>query len=56
MEPWVQQIAVPLAVAVLTSSGLWALVSKRADKYNSKVVLASGDVLAFLEANATKIS
>ena len=30
MEPWVQQIAVPLAVAVLTSSGLWALVSKRA--------------------------
>ena len=24
MEPWVQQIAVPLAVAVLTSSGLWA--------------------------------
>ena len=34
MEPWVQQIAVPLAVAVLTSSGLWALVSKRADKNN----------------------
>jgi len=32
MEPWVQQIAVPLAVAVLTSSGLWALVSKLADK------------------------
>lgn len=32
MEPWVQQIAVPLAVAVLTSSGLWALVSKREDK------------------------
>ena len=31
MEPWVQQIVVPLAVAVLTSSGLWALVSKRAD-------------------------
>lgn len=36
MEPWVQQIAVPLAVAVLTSSGLWALVSKRADKNNSE--------------------
>lgn len=34
MEPWVQQIAVPLAVAVLTSSGLWALVSKRADNNN----------------------
>ena len=32
MEPWVQQIVVPIAVAVLTSSGLWALVSKRADK------------------------
>lgn len=28
MEPWVQQIAVPLAVAVLTSSGLWGVVSK----------------------------
>lgn len=36
MEPWVQQIAVPLAVAVLTSSGLWALVSKRADKSNAE--------------------
>ena len=36
MEPWVQQIAVPLAVAMLTSSGLWALVSKRADKNNSE--------------------
>ena len=35
MEPWVQQIVVPLAVAVLTSSGLWALVSKRADKNNA---------------------
>ena len=30
MEPLVQQIVVSLAVAVLTSSGLWALVSKRA--------------------------
>lgn len=36
MEPWVQQIVVPLAVAVLTSSGLWALVSKRADKNDSE--------------------
>ena len=36
MEQWVQQIAVPLAVAVLTSSGLWALVSKRADKNNAE--------------------
>lgn len=32
----VQQIAVPLAVAVLTSSGLWALVSKRQDKNNAE--------------------
>lgn len=32
MEPWVQQIVIPLAVAALTSSGLWALVAKRADK------------------------
>ena len=36
MEPWVQHIVVPLAVAVLTSSGLWALVSKRADKNNAE--------------------
>ena len=36
MKPWVQQIAVPLAVAVLTSSGLWALVSKRADKNDAE--------------------
>ena len=36
METWVQQIAVPLAVAVLTSSGLWALVSKRADKNDAE--------------------
>ena len=32
MEPWVQQIVVPLAVAVLTSSGLWALIGKQRDK------------------------
>ena len=36
MESWVQQIVVPLAVAVLTSSGLWALVSKRADKNDAE--------------------
>ena len=36
MDTWVQQIAVPLAVAVLTSSGLWALVSKRADKNDAE--------------------
>ena len=48
MKPWAQQIVVPLAVAVLTRSGLWDLVYKRADKYNIKVVLESGKVLAFL--------
>lgn len=31
MDIWVQ-IAVPLAAAVLTSSGLWAVVARRADK------------------------
>ena len=36
MEPLVQQIVVPLAIAVLTSSGLWALVSKRADKNDAE--------------------
>ena len=36
MEPGVQQIVVPIAVAVLTSSGLWALVSKRADKNDAE--------------------
>lgn len=36
MEPWVQHIAVPLSVAVLTSSGLWALVYKLADKNNAE--------------------
>jgi len=31
VDIWVQ-IAVPLVVAVLTSSGLWAVVAKRVDK------------------------
>lgn len=31
MDIWVQ-IAVPLVVAVLTSSGLWAVVAKRVDR------------------------
>ena len=35
MEIWTQ-VAVPLIVALLTSSGLWALVSKRADKNNAE--------------------
>ena len=35
MEVWTQ-VAVPLIVALLTSSGLWALVSKRVDKNNAE--------------------
>ena len=35
MEIWTQ-VAMPLIVALLTSSGLWALVSKRADKNNAE--------------------
>lgn len=31
MDVWTQ-VAVPLVVAVLTSSGLWAVVARRADK------------------------
>ena len=58
MEPWVQQIAVPLAVAVLTSSGLWALVSKRADKNNAerkrRVVLAHDRIIHLGMAYVTR--
>ena len=35
MEIWTQ-VAMPLIVALLTSSGLWALVSKRVDKNNAE--------------------
>ena len=35
MEAWTQ-VAMPLIVALLTSSGLWALVSKRVDKNNAE--------------------
>lgn len=31
MDVWTQ-VAVPLVVAVLTSSGLWAVIARRADK------------------------
>lgn len=31
MDVWIQ-VAVPLAAAVLTSSGLWAVIARRADK------------------------
>lgn len=33
---WVQQIAVPVVVAILTSSGLWALVGKRIDRNDAE--------------------
>lgn len=36
MEAWVSQIVVPLAVAVLTSGSLWALIAKRADKNDAE--------------------
>ena len=35
MDVWVQ-IAVPLVVAVLASSGLWAVVAKRVDKVDAE--------------------
>ena len=35
MEIWTN-VGVPLIVALLTSSGLWALVSKRVDKNNAE--------------------
>ena len=41
MEIWTQ-VAVPLIVALLTSSGLWALVSKRADKNNAERKMLAG--------------
>ena len=33
---WIQQILVPLVVAALASSGLWALVGKRQEKNNAE--------------------
>lgn len=35
MDPWVQ-IGVPIIVALFTSSGLWAVVSKRVDKVDAE--------------------
>mgnify|MGYP000106478609 CR=1 FL=1 len=35
MEAWTN-VGVPLIVALLTSGGLWALVSKRVDKNNAE--------------------
>ena len=62
MEPWVQQIVVPLAVAVLTSSALQALIILQPDaaykmagdfsrylRFNLDSVTASGGVGSFKE-------
>ena len=35
MDPWVQ-IGVPIIVALFTSSGLWAVVSKRVEKVDAE--------------------
>lgn len=41
MDIWVQ-IAVPLVAAVLTSSGLWAVVARRADKGDAQRKMLAG--------------
>lgn len=41
MDVWVQ-VAVPLVVAVLTSSGLWAVVAKRVDKGDAEQKMLVG--------------
>ena len=42
MEAWVSQIVVPLAVAVLTSGGLWALIAKRGGQKRCRAEDAGG--------------
>ena len=32
MEPWVQEVLLPIVLAVLASNGLWALIGKRRDR------------------------
>ena len=32
MEPWMQEVLLPIVLAVLASNGLWALIGKRRDK------------------------
>ena len=32
MEPWMQEVLLPIVFAVLASNGLWALIGKRRDK------------------------
>lgn len=41
MDVWTQ-VAVPLVVAVLTSSGLWAVVAKRVDKGDAQRKMLAG--------------
>lgn len=41
MDVWTQ-VAVPLVVAVLTSSGLWAVVARRADKGDAQSKMLVG--------------
>ena len=31
MEPWMQEVLLPIVLAVLASNGLWALIGKRRD-------------------------
>ena len=32
MEPWMQEVLLPIVLAVLASNGLWALIGTRRDK------------------------
>ena len=32
MEPWVQEVLLPIVLAMLASNGLWALIGKRREK------------------------
>lgn len=34
MEPWVQEVLLPIVLAMLASNGLWALIGKRQEKNN----------------------
>lgn len=34
MKPWVQEVLLPIVLAMLASNGLWALIGKRREKNN----------------------
>ena len=36
MEPWMQEVLLPIVLAVLASNGLWALIGKRRDKNDAE--------------------